>query len=342
MDPSRQSASPVRTRALTLGKYAPLHRGHQLVIETALAETDEVVVLIYDAPETTGVPLAVRAGWIRGLYPGVRVVEAWDGPAEVGYTPGIMRTHERYVIETLGIRGITHFYSSEPYGEHMSRALGAVDRRVDEARRAVPVSARDIRRDPFAHREYVDPLVYRDLVVNVVFLGAPSTGKTTLAARLAELYGTEWMPEYGREYWERHQVGRRLTPEQLVEIAEGHLAREDDVLTRANRYLFTDTNAVTTETFARSYHGTVPGRLAELADRAARRYDLTFVCGTDIPYADTWDRSGAADRAAFQRQVLQDLARHRVPYILLHGSLDERVAQVRADLEGFTKYGAPR
>jgi nicotinamide riboside kinase len=86
----------------------------------------------------------------------------------------------------------------------------------------------------------------------------------------------------------------------------------------------------------------VPGRLAELADRAARRYDLTFVCGTDIPYADTWDRSGAADRAAFQRQVLQDLARHRVPYILLHGSLDERVAQVRADLEGFTKYGAPR
>ena len=32
-------------RGLTLGKYAPLHRGHQLVIETALAEMDETLVL---------------------------------------------------------------------------------------------------------------------------------------------------------------------------------------------------------------------------------------------------------------------------------------------------------
>jgi len=86
----------------------------------------------------------------------------------------------------------------------------------------------------------------------------------------------------------------------------------------------------------------VPGRLAELADRAARRYDLTFVCGTEIPYADTWDRSGAADRAAFQRQVLQDLGRRRVPYIPLHGSLDERVAQVQQFLTRFTKYMNPR
>jgi len=43
-------------RGLTLGKYAPLHHGHQLVIETALAEMDETVVLIYDAPDSTDVP----------------------------------------------------------------------------------------------------------------------------------------------------------------------------------------------------------------------------------------------------------------------------------------------
>ena len=111
-------------RGLALGKCAPLHRGHQLVIETALSEMDETVVIVYDAPETTSVPLAVRSGWIRALYPSVRVIEAWDGPNEVGYTPELMRTHERYVIDALGIGGITHFYSSEPYGDHMSRALG--------------------------------------------------------------------------------------------------------------------------------------------------------------------------------------------------------------------------
>jgi cytidyltransferase-like protein len=68
-------------RGLTLGKYVPLHRGHQLVIETALAEMDETIVLIYDAPDVTDVPLATRSGWLRSLYPSAREIEAWSGPA---------------------------------------------------------------------------------------------------------------------------------------------------------------------------------------------------------------------------------------------------------------------
>lgn len=327
-------------RGLTLGKYAPLHRGHQLVIETALAEMDEVWVLVYDAPETTSVPLAVRSGWIRKLYPEVRVIEAWDGPTETGYAPEVMRAQERYVVEALGIRGITHFYSSEPYGAHMSAALGAVDRRVDEARARFPISGTAIRADPFGCRSFLDPLVYRDLVINVVFMGAPCTGKTTLAEHLARELNTEWMPEYGREYWEAHQTDRRLTPEQLVEIAEGHLEREERRLEKANRCLFTDTNAITTATFARYYHGEVHPRLQALAERAARRYDLVFLCDTDIPYDDTWDRSGEANRAAFQRQVIQDLNAHRVPYFTLCGTLEERAAQVRSVLSRFEKFGS--
>ena len=328
-------------RGLTLGKYAPLHRGHQFVIETALSEMDETVVLIYEASETTNVPLAVRSGWIRALYPSVRVIEAWDGPTETGYSLAIMQAHEDYVIDVLGIQGITHFYSSEPYGEHMSRALGSIDRRVDDSRQRVPVSGRDIRQHPFAYREYISPLVYKDLVANVVFLGAPGTGKTTIAERLAEVYDTRWMAEYGRDYWEKHQVDRRLSAEQLVEIAEGHLAQEDALLSRSNRFLFTDTNAITTATFARYYHGTVSPRLAELAASAATRYDLVFVCDIDIPYHDTWDRSGEVNRAAFQRQLIGDLNERKVPFVLLRGNVEERVARVRGILHHFHKYMNP-
>lgn len=75
-------------KGLTLGKFAPLHRGHQFVIETGIAETDEMTVAIYDAPETT-VPSPVRSSWISQLYPNVRLLEAWDGPTQVGYTPEI-------------------------------------------------------------------------------------------------------------------------------------------------------------------------------------------------------------------------------------------------------------
>ncbi len=325
-------------RGLTLGKYAPFHRGHQLVLDTALAEMDEILAIIYDCPETTPVPLSVRANWIRRLYPGVQVVEAWDGPTEVGDSPEIRQRHEDYVLSRLRITGITHFYSSEFYGEHMSQALGAVNRLVDTGRQRVPVSATDIRTAPFAYRDYLHPWVYRDLIINVVLLGAPSTGKTTLAARLAEEFNTVWMPEYGREYWEQHAVDRRLTLDQLVEIAEQHLIREEAQLYQADRYLFTDTNAITTYMFSRYYHGQAAPRLVDLANQAAARYDVVFVCDADIPYDNTWDRSGDANRQVFQKQIIADLLERKLPFSLLRGDIETRVRRVKTILAHYQKY----
>ena len=102
------------------------------------------------------------------------------------------------------------------------------------------------------------------------------------------------------------------------------------MLEQSNRYLFTDTNAITTLTFARQYHGRVDPRLNELANRAVTRYDLVFVCDLDFPHEDTWDRSGEVSRAAFQAQVIGDLNGRKVPFIMLRGSVEERVARVRA------------
>ncbi len=326
------------TRGLTLGKYAPLHRGHQLVIDTAFAEMDEVIVVIYDCPETTAVPLTVRANWLRTLYPAAQVIEAWDGPTDVGNTPEIKRAHETYLLHRLKLQKITHFYSSEFYGEHVSAAFGAVNRRVDPERRLAPVSGTLIRDHPFAYRQYLEPVVYRDLIANIVLLGAPSTGKTTLAERMAQEFDTVWMPEYGREYWETHQIERRLSLEQLVEIAEGHLERENALLLQANRYLFADTNAITTYMFSRSYHHAVAPRLAELAMQAAARYDLVFLCGDDIPYDDTWDRSGDVNRCIFQKQILADLLMRKIPFIQLRGDIETRVRIVKTVLKTFRKY----
>ncbi len=327
-----------RKRGLTLGKFAPLHQGHQLLIETALAEMDEVIVIIYDCPETTTVPLTVRANWIRKLYPQVQVIEAWDGPTEVGDAPEIKKRHEDYILKRLKVQNITHFYSSEFYGEHMSLALNALNRIVDYDRTKLPISGTEIRQHPFAFRDYLHPLVYRDLITNVVFLGAPSTGKTSLAARLAQEYNTVWMPEYGREYWEKYQVNRRLSPAQLVEIAEGHLEREEELLYYANQYLFTDTNAVTTYMFSIAYYGMAAPRLTELANQASSRYDLVFLCDTDIVYDDTWDRSGDAERSVFQKQIIADLVVRKIPFFVVQGDLETRVRHVRHVLDRYRKY----
>lgn len=326
------------TIGLTLGKFAPLHKGHQYLIETALAEMDRVIVVIYASPETTNIPLRVRANWIRTLYPSVEVIEAWDGPSVTGDSTEVKQLQEHYIAKLLNGQLITHFYSSEFYGVHMSQSLHAENRIVDEKRVKFPISGTAVRKAALANKEYIHPTVYKDLITNVVFLGAPSTGKTTISQSLAEEYKTVWMPEYGREYWEMHQVNHRLSPEQLVEIAEGHIVREDMLLQKANNYLFVDTNAITTYMFSLYYHGWASPRLKELALSTAIRYDLVFVCNDDIPYDNTWDRSGEVQRTVFQNQIVSDLTMRKIPFINLRGTLDQRINHVKQILANFVKF----
>jgi HTH-type transcriptional repressor of NAD biosynthesis genes len=321
---------------LTLGKFAPLHRGHQYVIETALAEMDEVWIMIYDT-DVIDIPLSVRANWLRRLYPAerVRVIEARNGPqkSKCSTERAYEIAEEQFIMRLLDDQQITHFYSSEPYGRHVSIALDAVDRRVDEARQQVPISATMIRGDAYRYRSYVHPLVYADFVQKVVFVGAMSTGKSTIVEALAARYQTVFMPEYGRKYWETRQINRRLPFEAFIEIAQGHIRREDELVLQARRFLFCDTNAWATRLFCLDYHGRCSAELDNLCDQVRTRYSLVFLCEDDIPYDDTWDRSGEQKRSEFHRLVVQDLHERNIPFVRLRGSLEQRMNTVDQHLQ---------
>lgn len=327
----------MKKTGLTLGKYAPFHKGHQFVFDTALSEVDELVVLIYDT-DVIETPLHIRAGWIRNLYPQAEVIECWDGPDGYSNERWFEIIQEEYIIKMLNGRKITHFYSSEFYGDHVSKALNAVDRRVDEARTVVPVSATKIRENCFAYKDYVSSIVYKDLITKAVFLGAMSSGKSTLTEALAKKFNTAFAPEYGREYWTEHHVDRRIGFEDFDVIAKRHIEIEDREIANANQYFFVDTNAITTYMFALDYHGKAPDFLRKTADLNYKRYDLFFLCDIDIPYDDTWDRSGDQKREIFQKQIIADLKGRNIPYILLSGNLEERIRKVENVLSEFRKY----
>jgi len=320
-------------RGLVLGKFAPLHKGHQLLIERSLAECGETFVLVYDAPEVTRVPIGIRANWIRRLYPTAYVIEGPGAPGATGRTAEVMKMQEDYIRSMLP-KPITDFFSSEWYGEHVSMALGARDVRVDETRSAVPVSGTKIRTDAWANRAWVAPLVYRDLVQPVVLLGAESTGKSTLAEMLAKEFSTVWVPELGRDYWIRHKRhDGTLGSEQLTELAQLHLASEEKARGDARRLLFVDTDARITRQYARWYHeGEVAAELNALAEAARARYPLAVLCSDDIAYVQDGTRVGDGRRRIAQDELRDELTASGVHWIEARGTIRERVNMVKEEI----------
>lgn len=147
---------------LIVGKFAPLHKGHQFLIEKALKKMDKVIILVYQAPKNINISLKKRAGWLRTLYPSIKVIEGRGAPTERGTDPSITQKNIDYVKRVVR-EPITHVFSSEKYGELLSQALGAENVVVDEKRERFPVSGTAVRLNPEDYKKYLDPIVYEDL-----------------------------------------------------------------------------------------------------------------------------------------------------------------------------------
>ena len=79
-------------------------------------------------------------------------------------------------------------------------------------------------------------------VKKIVVIGPESTGKTTLCARLAEQFHSQWVPEYAREYLLAH--GKSYSLEDLLVIARGQLALEDQAVAALGRVGSLDRQAI--------------------------------------------------------------------------------------------------
>ncbi len=317
---------------LVVGKFAPLHRGHAHVIETALAACDRVSVWTYANPEFPSMPVEVRRQWLRTLFPTADVLPAPpDPPADAAPDA----THQAFAAATLAAWGVAvdAVFTSEAYGDGLAAALGATHVSVDPERSRHPVSGTAVRADIHGHRDQLDPRVYAHFVRRVAILGAESTGKTTLATALASHYATAWVEEYGRHVFERED--RQLTAMHHLEIAHGHIALEDTAVRegRAHRFLISDTSPLTTLHWSYLLTRGAEPTLAALADGHADRYAVTLVCGDDGRFAQDGWRSSTDVRSVFQTFVLYDLDRRGIRYSVLTGPPDERLARAVALLD---------
>ena len=319
--------------ALIVGKFAPPHRGHQHLIEAALAQAQQVTVLCYTVPDFVSMPSEHRARWLRELYPAIEVCVPQAAPPDDAGD----EAQQTFVRQWLAARRIAvdAVFTSEPYGDALARRLGTqvIHCEVDLARDRIPIRASAIRTDVHAHRQWLHPSIYRHFVQRVVFLGAESTGKSTLTSAMAKRYATASVPEIGRVVWEEKRG--RLSPSDYVDIAARHRAAEDAALLEANRFLFVDTNAVTTLLLGFCYRqlDTAPPELSAWAHACKERYAYTFVCDDDIAFEQDGWRDDASWRERVQGMVLYDLTMRGIEYRIVRGALEERIEAVSRVLD---------
>jgi nicotinamide riboside kinase len=170
--------------------------------------------------------------------------------------------------------------------------------------------------------ETVDPL-YR-----VCLIGPECTGKSTIAARLAERYRTVWVPEYAREYAAR--VARPLTFEDADPIARGQLALEDALNGAAGalagpisrRLLILDTDLVSTYVYSTHYYNAAPEWLEPAA--RSRLANLYLLFSPDVAFAPDDVRDASADRLAIHDAMRTALEAFGTRWEGVEGGWEER------------------
>lgn len=157
------------------------------------------------------------------------------------------------------------------------------------------------------------------------FHGAESTGKSSLATRLAEEWACPLVPEYGRIHAET--VGTDFTMADLLSIA----AEQDRLAQAASAgdppLVLLDTDPLMTAAWAQMLFGRVPDELF-----AYPKADLYLLFAADVPWEpdDTRFFGLPEERAEFAELAEAMLRRVGVPYRSISGDWAAREAQVRA------------
>ena len=132
-------------------------------------------------------------------------------------------------------------------------------------------------------------------IKKICFYGPESTGKSTMARHMAEIYKTEFVPEVSREI----VTSNNFTVEDIIKIGHTQTVRILEKTKTANKILFCDTDLITTQIYCRHCLKVMPPILFELEKLI--KYDLYFLFEPDVP----WVADGLRDLSEKRKEMFE-------------------------------------
>ncbi|MBD7908546.1 multifunctional transcriptional regulator/nicotinamide-nucleotide adenylyltransferase/ribosylnicotinamide kinase NadR [Sporosarcina gallistercoris] len=322
------------------GKFIPFHKGHLYSITKAASQVDHLYVVVsYD--ESRDRKLCKDAGleymdfkrrqqWMMTSTKGMSNVTVlavedppWENEEHMWLEGG------RRMIEAIPEK-ITHIFSSESSYDHWFRKIYGEDIQhviIDEARRIFPISATKIRNEGvFANWDMIPEAAKPYYAKKIAVVGVESCGKSTLTRNLAQLFGTEYVEEYGRTVSEEIGDGSSLlTEEHYKEIVFGHKHMEFQKIKKANKLLFIDSEAVVSQYYAKMYLGQELDFIEGVIQ--SQDYDLYLFLEPDVKWvADGYRTFNDPEVREHTNKILKQMFDVRgIEYVSIGGNYEERL-----------------
>ncbi|PWS27661.1 ATPase [Pedobacter yonginense] len=312
-------------RGLVIGKFMPIHNGHISLINFAAAQCDELIVSMSYTPQDPVNP-EMRFEWINEIFknhpkikPAIIVDDFDDDRLVLQERTRIWANKMSEVYPEIHV-----LFSSEDYGESFAISLQAEHVLFDQARTLTPISATLVRTSPFKYWDFIPKEVRQHYVKKICLYGPESTGKSTLAEKMALHYHTEFVPEVARELISSNDI----TVEDIIKIGYAQTERVKEKTKIANKILFCDTDLITTKIYSAHYLNQVPRILDELESEIT--YDLYLLLDIDVEWVADHLRDFGDKRLEMFNRFKTELDTRGINYIIISGNYEEREAKIIA------------
>lgn len=169
----------------------------------------------------------------------------------------------------------------------------------------------------------------------IAITGPESTGKTSLATQLAELYDTVHVPEYARQYL--NENGMQYTYDDVLKMAKGQMELERQMLSKANELLFADTEMIVYKIWLEFYDWEVPKWMTDHIRN--NKYDLYLLTDIDLPWVADGQRANPNDREMLFHRFQEELDNADANYGIIAGTGALRIDNAISTIEEYLRLG---
>ena len=165
----------------------------------------------------------------------------------------------------------------------------------------------------------------------IALIGPESTGKTTLCMELSAHFNTVWVPEFSRDYIET--LNRKYTLADIVYCAEMQIEKEDELLPKANQFLFSDTELIVAKVWCEDVFNTCPDWIE--TEITKRKFDLYLLTYPDLPFYEDPVRENPHRREYFFNLYKNELEKRSFDFRFIKGQGKARLANALKAIDLF-------